>query len=192
MDNEELENLLARCALRDQKALELLYQQTASYLNAVAYRMVGDSDASNDVLQEAFVQIWDKAGDYAPSMANPLTWMTSIVRYRAIDKLRREKRHQNRPGAEEEDDILMSASTGETQEELYQKSQLSEQVNQCLEGMNEKFKKSVELAYLYGYSREELAEVLATNVNTVKSWLRRGAAKLKECLEGKNGGTAND
>lgn len=192
LDNEELENLLARCALRDQLALEQLYQRTASYLNAVAYRMVGDSDTSNDVLQEAYVQIWDKASDYAPSMANPLTWMTSIVRYRAIDKLRKEKRHQNRPSAEEEDDILATTASGETQEEIHQKSRLSEQVAQCLKGMNEKFSKSVELAYLYGYSRDELAEVLKTNVNTVKSWLRRGAAKLKECLEGKNEGADHD
>ncbi|WP_317932243.1 RNA polymerase sigma factor [Halioxenophilus sp. WMMB6] len=64
MDNDELMDLLARCTLRDQKALERLYQKTAAYLNGVAYRILGSSDASNDVLQEAFVQIWENAASY--------------------------------------------------------------------------------------------------------------------------------
>lgn len=192
LDNDELIDLLARCALRDQKALEQLYQKTAGYLNGVALRIVGTADSSNDVLQEAFVQIWDNASDYAPAKANPLTWMCSIVRYRALDKLRKEQRHRNRPPAEEEAAILLSTPGEETQEEQQQRFQLNAQVKSCLDAMNEKFRKSVELAYLYGYSREELAEALGTNINTVKSWLRRGAASLKSCLEGKMGEPAHE
>ncbi|MDN3640753.1 sigma-70 family RNA polymerase sigma factor [Simiduia curdlanivorans] len=188
MDNEELVNLLARCALRDQKALALLYQKTAAYLNAVAYRMLGSSDASNDVLQEAFVQIWDNATSYMPSQAKPLTWMSSIVRYRAIDKIRHERRHQNRPPAEEEANILLTTPDTDTQEDIHQRFRLNEQLQKCFEVMNENFKRSVQLAYLQGYSREEIAETLGANVNTVKSWLRRGAANLKACLEGTHGG----
>ncbi len=187
MDNEELMDLLARCALRDQKALERLYQKTASYLNAVAYRILGSSDSSNDVLQEAFVQIWDNASSYTPGKANPLTWMSSIVRYRAIDKARQDNRHQNRPSQEEEDDILLSIPSGETQEDAQYRFQLNRKLKQCLEAMNDNFRRSLELAYLYGYSRDELAEALGSNVNTIKSWLKRGGAKLKECLESELG-----
>lgn len=192
MDNEELMRLLARCALRDQAALEALYQKTAAYLNAVAYRIVGSADLSNDVLQESFVQIWNNATRYTPAQGNPTTWMTSIVRYRAIDKLRHEGRHQNRPHHDEEADILLSTPSESTQEEIYSRFRLNEELKKCLDAMNDKFKRSIELAYLQGYSREELAETLGTNINTVKSWLKRGGAQLKICMEGKDGDSIND
>lgn len=184
MDNEELADLLARCALRDQKALALLYNKTAHYLNAVAYRITGSKDCSNDVLQESFVQIWDNAASYTSNQANPLTWMSSIVRYRAIDKMRREQRHQNRPFSEDENNILMQTPGGIEPDKNLQSERLNEKIEKCLAAMNDNFKKSVKLAYLYGYSREELVDVLGTNLNTVKSWLRRGSVKLKECLQG--------
>jgi RNA polymerase sigma-70 factor (ECF subfamily) len=192
LDNEELMRLLARCALRDQAALEALYQKTAAYLNAVAYRIVGSADLSNDVLQESFVQIWNNATRYTPAQGNPTTWMTSIVRYRAIDKLRHEGRHQNRPHHDEEADIILSTPSESTQEEIYSRFRLNEELKKCLDAMNDKFKRSIELAYLQGYSREELAETLGTNINTVKSWLKRGGAQLKICMEGKDGDSIND
>lgn len=192
MDNEELMRLLARCALRDQAALESLYQKTAAYLNAVAYRIVGSTDLSNDVLQESFVQIWNNATRYTPAQGNPTTWMTSIVRYRAIDKLRHEGRHQNRPHHDEEANILLSTPSEDTEEEIYSRFRLNEELKKCLDAMNDKFKRSIELAYLQGYSREELAETLGTNINTVKSWLKRGGAQLKICMEGKDGDSIND
>ncbi|AHK16130.1 MAG: RNA polymerase sigma factor [Thalassolituus sp.] len=192
MDNEMLMNLIARCALREQKALEALYQAAAAYLNGVAFRILGSADSSNDVLQESFVQIWNNAASYTPAQGNPTTWMTSIVRYRAIDKLRHEARHQNRPHHEAETEILLNTPTEETQEEIYSRFRLNAQLKKCLESMNDKFKQSLELAYLYGYSREELADVLDTNINTVKTWLKRGGAKLKVCMEGENGGSNND
>jgi RNA polymerase sigma-70 factor (ECF subfamily) len=192
LDNEELISLLARCALRDQSALELLYQKTSAYLNAVAYRIVGSADSSNDVLQESFVQIWNNATRYTAAQGNPTTWMTSIVRYRAIDKIRHEGRHQNRPHHEEETEILLSTASEDTQEEVYSRFRLNEELKKCLNAMNDKFKQSIELAYLHGYSREELAETLGTNINTVKSWLKRGGAQLKICMQGKDGDSFND
>jgi len=184
LDNDELVNLLARCALKDQKAVALLYQKTAAYLNAVAYRILGSTECSNDVLQESFVQIWENASTYTSNEANPLTWMTSIVRYRAIDKLRRERRHQNRPRTEEENNILIYTPGGVQPDDHHRRLRLNVEIEKCLDAMNEHFNKSVRLAYLYGYSREELAETLGTNLNTVKSWLRRGSSRLKECLQG--------
>jgi RNA polymerase sigma-70 factor (ECF subfamily) len=192
LDNEELMELLARCALKDQRALESLYLKTSGYLNAVAYRILGSEDASNDVLQESFLQIWNNAANYTPVQGKPITWLTSIVRYRAIDKFRHEKRHQNRPHHEEEAEILLCIPAGDTQEEAYSRLRLNEQLQKCLDAMNNKFKYSIELAYLYGYSREELAEALGANINTVKSWLKRGGAKLKDCIEGKDGGADNE
>lgn len=183
MDNNELIDLLAHCALRDQKALQSLYIKTSAYLNAVAYRIVGSTECSNEVLQDAFVQIWENSRNYSPNQALPLTWMSSIVRYRAIDKIRREKRHNNRLGGEDEENALLNVCGGTEPDIALENLCLSEDVESCLDQMNEKFKKSIKLAYLYGYSREELVGILGANLNTVKSWLRRGSIKLKECLQ---------
>src|SRR5688572_11780816 len=94
--DRELETLLARCALRDTAAIKVLYDHLGGYFNVIAFRLLKSEDLSNDVLQEAFVQIWQNAGTYRADLATPLTWMTSIVRYRALDRLAKEKRHWQR------------------------------------------------------------------------------------------------
>ena len=93
--NEDLINLIARCSIKDQRAFKQLFEQVGSYLNAVAFRIVKSEALSNEVLQEAFIQIWNNASSYRPDIAKPLTWMTSIVRYRALDILEKEKKHHN-------------------------------------------------------------------------------------------------
>lgn len=182
-DSDELSNLIARCVLQDQRALETLYSLTAGYLNTVAFRIVDDEDLSNEVLQEAFVQIWCKANSYQPHRANPLTWMASVVRYRAIDKLRHERRHQNQVSEPDGRCVVDTIASSHCVEQEYLRTRHSEQLNACLAKMDSKFTRSLELAYLYGYSREELGTALGANVNTVKSWLRRGSKMIKNALQ---------
>lgn len=183
MDNEELVGLIARCALEDQQALAILYQKTASYLNAIAYRIVRSEDLSNEVLQDAFVQIWNNAGAYMSSQTRPMTWMGSIVRYRAIDKLRAESKHAVNSKTDNEDDPLDKVAGGENPDETFETITLSNELERCLNSLNDNFRTSIKLAYFYGYSREELVGILGTNINTVKSWLHRGSQKLKDCLQ---------
>lgn len=183
MDTDLLAKLLSRCAMKDQKALEELYKLSAAYLNAVAYKIVRSKEISNEVLQDAFVQIWDNAASFSLAQSQPLTWMCSIVRYRAIDKMRREQRHMNRVGGDNEEDILLDTPGGEKPQDALEKIELSDRTEACLSQMNEKFSKSIKLAYIYGYSRTELVEIMGANLNTVKSWLHRGSIKLKECLQ---------
>ena len=90
--NEELINLIARCAIRDQAALKMLFDCSGAYLNAIVYRIVKSDDIAKEVLQEAFLQIWSNAQSYRPHLANPMTWMASIARYRALDRLEVEQR----------------------------------------------------------------------------------------------------
>lgn len=174
--------------MRDQNALQLLYKRVSGYLNAVAFRMLKSNDFANDVLQEAFVQIWENAGSYRPHMSQPLTWMTSIIRYRALDRLDKEKRLAKRfqqPSAE--DDAIDSAAECDTKtpDAELQRSQLSQQIEDCLSTLTEKARRSIRFAYLEGFSRDEIAAKLNTNTNTVKSWLHRGSERLKKCLETK-------
>lgn len=182
LNDERLINLIARCALRDQSALKQLFEATGAYLNAVAWRILKSSDLSNEVLQEAFLQIWTNAASYRPHLAKPLTWMASITRYRALDRLDKETRTRNYERVLDED---MDIPGGDEPEQQLGTSQLRFHLHHCLTTLGENIKRSIELAYLQGYSRDEIAQQLATNVNTVKSWLHRGAERLKLCLEAK-------
>ena len=142
-------------------------------------------DIANDVLQEAFLQVWQNAAAYRPDLAKPLTWITSIVRYRALDRLEREqKHHKNREnnGDHQLFDEIASVNSPENETLTHQ---LQSQIHSCLQVLDKQVRKSIELAYLDGYSREEIALRLQTNANTVKSWLRRGAERLRLCLEAK-------
>ncbi len=181
--DEELVALIARCAIRDQTALKELFDRLGGYLHAVAFRIVKADDLSNDVLQDAFVQIWTNAASYRPSLSKPLTWMTSIVRYRALDRLDRERKHSERIVAR--DESLQNYESDDTPDRHAQGEQLQQLILGCMQGLSRQIRYSIQLAYLEGYSREEIAGRLNTNINTVKSWLFRGAERLRRCLEAK-------
>lgn len=183
MDDQKLINLLARCAIKDQQALQELYEETASYLNYVAFRILQCEDLSNDALQEAFIQIWQNAVSYRPHLAKPMTWMSSIVRYRAIDK-RKLMQRNNALFVEGDTQAYMDISdeTDKPEDALYQ-CDLKQHIQKCLERLSDDIRESIVRAYCYGDSREEIATRLKTKPNTVKSWLHRGSARLKACLQ---------
>ncbi len=182
MQNQNnLVELLARCGLRDQSALKELYERTSPYLNRVAFNIVKSDDLSNEILQEAFVQIWNNAGSYRSDKSQPLTWLTSITRYRSLDRLAKEKRHIENRSDDTELDSLDSDNNSPEERALHGQEQVD--INQCLQTLNERGRNCITLAYIQGYSRSELANKFNTNVNTIKSWLHRGAKRLKECLE---------
>lgn len=185
MDEEQMTQLLARCAQGEQYALKLLYDASAAYLNSVAYRILRSQEVSNEVLQEGFLQIWQNANHYRPNEAKPLTWMTSIVRYRALDRLTAERRRQKLFVADDEHNSLLNAAVAhDTPEMLAERCGVSRQIGQCMDTLSDNIRKSIELAYYQGFSREEIAGSLNANTNTVKSWLKRGGERLKNCLEG--------
>lgn len=178
-----LANLLARCALRDQNALRILYQEVAAKLNGVALRITRAPDVAEDVLQISFTQIWNDAERYRPDIARPMTWMTSIVRHRALDRLKADRRRSSviDESVELEADQLASGDRGPMEHFALNESQ--SELRSCLERLSERQQRSVMLAYYYGYSREEIATKLNTAVGTVKSWLHRGLQRLEQCLE---------
>lgn len=194
--DNELIALIARCAIKDQAAMQELYKRLSPYLNMVAFRIIKSDDMSNDILQEAFIQIWQNAGTYRPHMSKPLTWMTSIVRYRALDRLQHERRLRERiefgERAEFDENVSQQAEIGliKGPDSAMEAEQTLSLIEACLDKLNDKIKDSMKLAYLQGYSREELAHKFDTKINTVKSWLHRGSDRLKECLKTKLNQTA--
>ncbi|HMU67673.1 MAG TPA: sigma-70 family RNA polymerase sigma factor, partial [Cellvibrionaceae bacterium] len=145
--------------------------------------IVRSEDASNDVLQEAFIQIWQNASSYRPHLSKPLTWLTSIVRYRALDRFAQDKslREKFDPNISEEEFCAIADDNCPVRDASA--DQMRNQLAHCLDSLSTSIKQSVELAYIHGYSRDEIAGQMNTNSNTVKSWLHRGAQRLKQCLE---------
>ncbi|MFK8052513.1 MAG: RNA polymerase sigma factor [Woeseiaceae bacterium] len=180
--DDQLAMLLSRCALRDQSALRDLYQQVAAKLNGVAFRILGSRDLAEDVLQISFNQIWKDAGRYRPDIARPLTWMTSIVRHRALDRIKAERRRGAviDESVQMETEQLLSSERGPL--ELFELSETRSQLSVCLERLSDAQKRAVMLAYYYGFSRDEIAAKLDAAVGTVKSWLHRGLQRLEQCL----------
>lgn len=181
MEPQEFETLIAQCALGDQKAFAHLYESTSSRLNGIAFRILRNVESANEVLQEAFVQIWKNAGEYRAEKAEPMTWMASIVRYRAYDRLKFEKRRIE--GAQIQADIDNFDDIEDHQKDGVALCEINEQLEGCLNTLEDKQRKSILMAYYYGYSREEISSKFEKPINTIKSWLRRGIGRLKQCLE---------
>ncbi len=181
MNPLELTALLARTALNDQNAFERLYGLTAAKLNAIAYRIVHNHETAHEVLQEAFIQIWHNAANYRSDKAEPFTWMAAIVRYRSYDRIRSEQRHHDNQQIIDEIDNIEQVSPS-TQKSI-SVCEIGQELEDCLNQLEDSHRRGILMAYYYGYSRDDIAAKLATPLNTVKSWLRRGLVRLQQCLE---------
>ncbi|MEM5276615.1 sigma-70 family RNA polymerase sigma factor [Cupriavidus taiwanensis] len=182
---DRLEALLQAVAVGERQALRALYDLTATKLFGLALRITGRRDWAEDVVQESFVSIWHHAGDYRPQVAAPMTWMTAIVRNRALDCLRRAAAARVPQTAEPEQDLaewLADEAAGPA--ELAEASQQARALNRCLQRLEQSQRQAIMLAYLQDLSHAELAERLRAPLGTVKSWIRRGLERLRSCMEG--------
>jgi RNA polymerase sigma factor (sigma-70 family) len=179
-----LAQLLARTALSDQVAFAELYRLTSSHLYAVALRILRERALAEDILQEAFVSAWKHAGAFSAAKAQPQTWLTSIVRNRCLDELRRRK-PETVPMTRDDDEHEMEfAAGGPTPVEMLLAGADAHQVRQCIDALAGDQKQAIALAFFQGLSHDELARHLRQPLGTVKSWVRRGLERLKKCLEG--------
>lgn len=182
---EELADLLARCALNDHRAFERLYQHSSAQLFGLVMRIVRDEQLARDVLQDGFVRIWDRAGDFRPDVASPSTWMGSIMRNRAIDVLRRRRASPVVADLLPEEMHWLEDPTAVPQHESVQQDQNTKALRECLRDLNENQRQVIALAYFRGMTHEELADHVGAPLGTVKSWVRRGLLQLRACLSEK-------
>lgn len=181
-----LVDLLARCALADQRALAELYRQTRSRLYAVALRMLRDTDAAEEALQESFVKVWRNAGRYREDLAAPMTWLTSVVRNQCLDMLRRGQPEKTQRVLLDEDDDTLERMADETPDPmaLAMNSQAAASLTQCLDRLKDQQQRLIARAFYEGLSHSELATATGLPLGTVKTNIRRGLAALRSCLEG--------
>jgi RNA polymerase sigma-70 factor (ECF subfamily) len=180
---EDLVSLLARVALRDRAAFERLYRATCAHLLGVAFRILNNRDRAEEVLQEAFMNVWHSAGGYKPGVAAPMTWLINIVRNKAIDSVRSGR--TERGATENLDDEGMDVADDEAlqPQRLLADSLLRVRIDRCMEELNAAQRQALALAYYRGMVHTEIAEALHAPLGTAKAWVRRGLEKLKDCLQ---------
>ena len=177
---DPLPGLLRACGRRDRAAFERLYQSTSAKLYGVALRILRREDWAEEVLQECYVSIWTHAPQYRAGLSAPMTWMTSIVRNRCLDWLRRPRFE-----LADEDGAITDAAPSDSPGPLaeLERARSAGAVGRCLADLEARQRQAIALAFYDGLSHSELARHLREPLGTVKTWVRRGLARLKDCLE---------
>ena len=194
--DEKLKQLLGATARGDAKAFKSLYDETSPRLLAVALTMMRDSGLAEDVLQDAFVQVWHRASDFHADRGSVLTWLTTIVRYRAIDLLRKLRRdgssgRTNPFNVDPADiDFLQQHDAGGDDDGTQPgplacaiSREENSRLRDCIDRLSNDQQQSVALAFFRGFTHQELADCLVEPLGTIKSRLRRSLSRLKDCLE---------
>jgi len=180
----DLKQLLARVALGDRTAFRRLYDATAPSLFGVALRIVRQRDRAEEVLQDAFVNAWNRAAGYQAALSQPMTWLTAIVRNRALDELRSGAHQNAEPLVEHEG--KGAAAIEDTQPDplgLLEQAADALAIRDCLDSIDGSQRQCLALVYYRGFSHSEVAAHIGSPIGSVKVWLRRGLDKLKRCLE---------
>ncbi|MDD2876566.1 MAG: sigma-70 family RNA polymerase sigma factor [Acidiphilium sp.] len=168
---DDLTQLLRRCAERDPLALRALYDAMAPTMLGVALRLLRNRPHAEETLQDAFLQIWRNADRFDTSRGSPKAWMIGILRYRALDRLETERRHT---GTDELPDVAADMPVD---------IEDSRALSSCIGELPENWRRSVVLSYVEGYSHSEIADLTKTPLGTIKSWIVRALDALKKCLE---------
>lgn len=175
--SDALERTLALIALGDRKAFSALYDATSAKLFGVCLRILKDRATAEDALQESFMKVWRYADRYTPEGASPMTWMISIARNTAIDKLR-----AARPTEDVTELAEVLPSSDPTPEQAALAGAQLGQITACLNQLDDPRDRAVRGAYLEGLSYAELADSLQVPLNTIRTWLRRSLIALRECM----------
>lgn len=175
-----LEDLIARVALGDRAAFDALYDATSARLHAVCLSLLRDRPEAEDTLQEVYVSIWRNASRYAANGLSPMTWLITIARNRAIDRLRA---RAVRPVSGPAEAAALVPAPGPGPEAAAIHAQERSLLAQCLGQLEPGQADVVRAVYLEGLGYADLAAREGVPVNTLRSWLRRGLLRLRECLE---------
>ncbi len=174
--------LMARIARRERAALEELYGRYSNILYATALKYLKDDADAQDVVQDVFIQIWDKARLYDPTKGKPLTWALTLTRNRSIDRIRAiQRRTRLRNDFEKESAVDESVGIREALSEV-DASEKGQVLRDAVGRLSPQQRKVIELAYFRGFTQSEIAEQLGEPLGTVKARARRGLLKLKEML----------
>ena len=174
-----LEELLGRAARGDQLAFSALYDATASHVFGTVLRVVRDPAQSEEVTQEVYVDVWRQAARFDAELGSARTWILTMAHRRAVDRVRRveaaterEQKAASRTLTREYDEVV----------ETVERSLEAERVRRCLDTLTDIQRESVTLAYYNGYTYPEVAQLLDSPLGTIKTRMRDGLVRLRDCL----------
>ena len=181
--NDDLAALLSRIALRDRVAFEQLYRATSAHLLGIAFRILNQRDRAEEVLQEAFMNVWNGAGGFNAALASPMTWLINIVRNKAIDSLRSRKTARATSFELDDEALSVAADPAQQPQHLLDDNLVQATIGRCMAELGAPQRQALALAYYRGMVHTEVAQALDAPLGTAKAWVRRGLDKLKTCLE---------
>jgi RNA polymerase sigma-70 factor (ECF subfamily) len=176
----DVDLLVGRVARGDARAFEALYDELSSAVYGLARRVVRDPTRAEDVTQEVFLEVWRKAARFDSNLGKAKTWVMTIAHRRAVDAVRRSESHrrQDHQAAPEEvghDEPVEAVIAAEEHRG----------VRACMETLTDLQLESVRLAYFNGYTYNEVATLLEKPLPTIKTRMRDGLIRLRDCLEGR-------
>ena len=184
----DIENLLARVAMGDREAFAALYRATSAKLFGTCLRVLTERAEAEEAVQEVYIKIWRNADRYAAGGYSPMTWLITIARNHAIDRLRKRRAQVMRGEAgggsdEGGGNLLDQIADGAPSVEARMIAEgEAGRIGACLGELEQARSEAVQRAYLGGESYADLAAHFGVPVNTMRTWLRRSLLKLKECL----------
>ncbi len=174
--NDAISTLISMVSLGDRKAFRGLYDHTSAKLFAVLLRILRNRTEAEDALQEVYVKVWNSAGSYLTTQYSPMSWLIAIARNHAIDRIRAGK-----TGLVDIDALPELPDSAPDPERTAIATSEMRRIDGCLEQLDSAA--AIRGAYLDGFSYQELSERFSVPLNTIRTWLRRGLMRLKECLE---------
>ncbi|MFB9885474.1 RNA polymerase sigma factor [Balneatrix alpica] len=170
----ELEDCLLALGQGDSQALAKIYQHYSRPLLAMLWRLAGERNLAEEWLHEGFERLWQRAGEYQPGQGRAEAWLWALFRHHGLDQLRTRKRRLR---------LLQRWQTEAEEEASPATTRLPHQpLAQCLAQLPGETRQALVLSYSYGLSHDELQQQLGVPLGTLKSWIRRGAERLKTCL----------
>jgi RNA polymerase sigma factor (sigma-70 family) len=165
----------------DRDALQQIFARTSMKLMSICVRILKDRDEAEDVLQEVFISIWGRAASFDPDRSSPSTWLSTIARNKAIDRLRSRRARPSASPIEEAFDLADGAPDGFA---AAAERQEGARIQHCLSTLEGRAQAMIRTAFFEGTSYADLAARAGVPLGTVKSWIRRGLQRLKACLQG--------
>lgn len=178
LERAALARALTRVAMQDREALQEVYRRTSRKLFGICLRIFGERADAEDAMQDVFLTIWHRAGSFDPARGNPVTWLATLTRNRAIDLLRRSGRRPTAP-LELADDV--ADSTPDAEAALIAQDE-DGRIEHCIQALAKSDAAMIRTAFFEGTTYADLAERAAMPLGTVKSRIRRALLKLRECL----------